>query len=225
MIDLVAYNMLDVKVILWDLGNVFIQGIHGPLFDLLCVKNNSTLDKESFNKGMYEIINNSFYGRIGLEDTWKLLQVHADIDDKSFMNIRSSVVKNNFNQGLIQEVMELKKRFTFGILSDLSQIGYSVVQNNIAHFTRQCEPKCVFISIFHGLTKLKDGHTFFNLALEKMNVSAHHVLLIDDSKKSIEKAKFLGMKGVIYQHAENDPAWETANATLKNDLAKLGIRV
>ena len=217
--------MHNVKVILWDIGNVFIQSIHGPLFDLLFTKNNTTLKREPFNKKMHEIINESFYGRIGLEDTWRKIQTYTCIDNDSFMNIRSSIKKNNFNHGLIQEVMTLKERFRFGILSDLSQIGYSVVQNNIAHFIEQCDPKCIFISIFYGLTKLKDGNKFFKIALEKMELSAQQVLLVDDSEKSIEAAKSLGIHAVVYQHSENDTSWETANITLYNDLAKLGINI
>lgn len=214
-----------IKIVLWDLGNVLIQGVHKPLFDLIFKMNNATTDRVSFDRGIYGIINESFYGRIGLEDTWRQIQTLAAIDDELFAGIRQSVEKNNFNQQLISGAMKLTEQLQFGILSDLSQIGYSVAQSNISHFIQQCERERIFISISHGLTKLKDGNKFFTLALKKMNTPPQQVLLIDDSEKSVETAKALGMRGVVFRHSEYDVSWDTANAALRDDLVTIGLNI
>ena len=78
-----------------------------------------------------------------------------------------------------------------GIISDLSQIGLSVVKTFYKDFLDFCDNELVFISVFDRMTKKADKEKYFIKIMQK--IQNQNVLFIDDEVNNIESAKKLDL--------------------------------
>ena len=204
------------SVLLWDIGNVLLEPIHGKILDDIFENRNVNMLKEEFKKLSSEVLNKSFIGKISLDETWKELFNIAKISDaKTIEKIRNVKVKRNTT--LLNYIeKDLTNNYEIGIISDLSQIGYWVVKNFYKDFLNVCDKEKIFISINTKKTKRKDKEEYF--ALIKQSVKDKSCIFIDDEISNIESAKNSGFKTILY---EANLKWEKANKKLIEDFNKL----
>ena len=204
------------SVLLWDIGNVLLEPIHGKILDDIFENRNVNMLKEEFKKLSSEVLNKSFIGKISLDETWKELFNIAKISDaKTIEKIRNVKVKRNTT--LLNYIeKDLTNNYEIGIISDLSQIGYWVVKNFYKDFLNVCDKEKIFISINTKKTKRKDKEEYF--ASIKQRVKDKSCIFIDDEISNIESAKNSGFKTILY---EANLKWEKANKKLIEDFNKL----
>ena len=204
------------SVLLWDIGNVLLEPIHGKILDDIFENRNVNMLKEEFKKLSSEVLNKSFIGKISLDETWKELFSIAKISDaKTIEKIRNVKVKRNTT--LLNYIeKDLTNNYEIGIISDLSQIGYWVVKNFYKDFLNVCDKEKIFISINTKKTKRKDKEEYF--ASIKQSVKDKSCIFIDDEISNIESAKNSGFKTILY---EANLKWEKANKKLIEDFNKL----
>ena len=204
------------SVLLWDIGNVLLEPIHGKILDDIFENRNVNMLKEEFKKLSSEVLNKSFIGKISLDETWKELFNIAKISDaKTIEKIRNVKVKRNTT--LLNYIeKDLTNNYEIGIISDLSQIGYWVVKNYYKDFLNVCDKEKIFISINTKKTKRKDKEEYF--ASIKQSVKDKSCIFIDDEISNIESAKNSGFKTILY---EANLKWEKANKKLIEDFNKL----
>ncbi len=204
------------SVLLWDIGNVLLEPIHGKILDDIFENRNVNMLKEEFKKLSSEVLNKSFIGKISLDETWKELFNIAKISDaKTIEKIRNVKVKRNTT--LLNYIeKDLTNNYEIGIISDLSQIGYWVVKNFYKDFLNVCDKEKIFISINTKKTKRKDKEEYF--ASIKQSVKDKSCIFIDDEISNIESAKNSGFKTILY---EANLKWEKANKKLIEDFNKL----
>ena len=204
------------SVLLWDIGNVLLEPIHGKILDDIFENRNVNMLKEEFKKLSSEVLNKSFIGKISLDETWKELFNIAKISDaKTIEKIRNVKVKRNTT--LLNYIeKDLTNNYEIGIISDLSQIGYWVVKNFYKDFLNVCDKEKIFISINTKKTKRKDKEEYFGSI--KQSVKDKSCIFIDDEISNIESAKNSGFKTILY---EKKIKWEKANKKLIEDFNKL----
>lgn len=206
------------KVILFDIGNVFLKPIHGEIINLIYEKKKNDLEYDEYKCEVTEILNESFEGKISLKETWERLfeLVNLNEDDKKTI-IEFSVVRN---EELIEYVTnDLSKRYSIGIISDLSQIGYNVFKNNYKELYDICDKDKVFISVDTGKTKSKNGKEYFKEVSNSLKVNPKEVCFIDDEIKNIENAKSANFNTILFESHEFN--WNIANQKMKESLKDL----
>ena len=204
------------SILFWDIGNVLLEPIHGKILNDIFENRNVNMNKEEFKKLSSEVLNESFIGKISLDETWKELFNIAKISDaKTIEKIRNVKVKRNTT--LLNYIeKDLTNNYEIGIISDLSQIGYWVVKNFYKDFLNVCDKEKIFISINTKKTKRKDKEEYF--ASIKQSVKDKSCIFIDDEISNIESAKNSGFKTILY---EANLKWEKANKKLIEDFNKL----
>jgi len=212
------------KTIFWDIGNVLIQSVHKPLFNHLLQSQKSQSPADQLHSKFSEIIDDSFYGKINLKETWDNLQQIFGIDNNKLDIIKSDIEKNNYNQKLVDKLCQLKEKYNLGIISDLSQIGYYVAIKNIGKFLQICNKELIFISTESSLTKRKEGDRLFSIITSKINISPGNTLFIDDNLKNIELANSFGMIGILYERNEDEISWDS-NKNLYYKLQNVRINL
>lgn len=210
---------MDKKIILFDLGNVFLKPIHGEIIKMLFENKKNNIDYDDYKRDVALILNDSFEGKISLEETWeklfKIVNIKEEKDDivKGFKVIR--------NEELIKYVSAaLVGKYEIGILSDLSQIGYSVFKNHYNDLYNMCDKDKVFVSVNTGKTKSKDGINYFNEVINKLKVKPSDVIFIDDEILNIENANAVKLNTILFESHEYK--WNVANEKMKEKLLKLG---
>ncbi len=204
------------SILFWDIGNVLLEPIHGKILNDIFENRNVNMNKEEFKKLSSEVLNESFIGKISLDETWKELFNIAKISDaKTIEKIRNVKVKRNTT--LLNYIeKDLTNNYEIGIISDLSQIGYWVVKNYYKDFLNVCDKEKIFISINTRKTKRKDKEEYF--CSIKQSLKDKSCIFIDDEISNIESAKNSGFKTILY---EANLKWEKANKKLIEDFNKL----
>lgn len=212
------------KIIFFDLGNVLIKEVHPSLFEAIYSKIvNPRISRQEYDKKMFSIINESFYGRLTLEATWEKIRTSIKIGSVDFFSIKESINRNNYNKELVKVVKEIKKNIAVGVLSDLSQIGLHVVKNNLGDLLELCEEKNIFLSTIYGLTKIKDGERFFDLVIESTPFETENIFFVDDNVKSVELARSKRINGILFIHDKDSDSWSESNRLLLTEFKKYGL--
>ncbi|WP_207646306.1 HAD hydrolase-like protein [Cellulosilyticum sp. I15G10I2] len=208
-----------IEVVLWDIGNVLLKTIHENLLELIFEKRKIEILRENYNNAISSILNESFYGRILLDETWtKLLDVVQIKNDDEIKEIKNSIAVNR-NEELLTFIKSLaEKGYKIGIVSDLSQIGFNTVNNYYRDFLDLCKQDMIFLSIHYNLTKVKEGPQWFKEVTEKLKVDSDKILFIDDDKKIIEVAKELGINAIHYSKDKFTDDWSSSNKDLFKQL-------
>ncbi len=216
--------MKQIDVMLWDIGNVLLQGIHEELAECIFSKRKSDLSREEFGKSLAAILDESFYGLATLDETWhRMLDLVNVTDQQEAQAIKSSIVVNR-NEALIAHLHDFRAQgYRLGIASDLSQIGLSIVMERYQDVLGICERDLVFISVYLGLTKVRDGAAWFTHVLEGLDVKPERVLFIDDDQRTISVAKGLGITSLWYPRDKAEEGWSSANDQLLVRLVELGV--
>lgn len=206
------------KVLLFDIGNVFLKPIHGEIINEIYEKRKKEIEFEKYKSEVAIILNKSFEGKISLEETWEKLFELTNLDEDDKNTIKKFSVERN--EELIKYVTnDLSKKYSIGIVSDLSQIGYSVFKNNYKELYDICDKDKVFISVNTGKTKSKNGIEYFEQIANELNTKSGDILFIDDEIKNIENAKEAKFKTILFEN--NNFNWQEANEKMKNELESI----
>lgn len=138
-------------------------------------------------------------GRLSSEQFLENLRVQLNSDKspgeilKEWKEIYAREAKE-VDQDLLNFAEKLKQKYPVYLFTDTIDIHdeYNSKRGIYEKFTR------VFKSTEEGLTKLNDD-AYINL-LNKINTPANECLLIDDLERNIQRAKGLGMQGIVYRN-------------------------
>lgn len=202
------------NIILWDIGNVLLKPIHGEILNKIFENRNNNILIEDFKKETSKILNDSFNGNISLESTWeKMFEIVKIKDNKIKHNIKNiEVVRNEELLSYIEKV--LSNQYKMGIISDLSQIGLSVVKTFYKDFLNLCDTDLIFISIFDNMTKKADKEKYFLKIMQK--IQNKNVIFVDDEINNIESAKKVGFNTILFNGGYSN--WDKANKNLIDEL-------
>ena len=202
------------NIILWDIGNVLLKPIHSEILNKIFENRNNNILIEDFKKETSKILNDSFNGNISLESTWeKMFEIVKIKDNKIKHNIKNiEVVRNEELLSYIKNV--LSNQYKMGIISDLSQIGLSVVKTFYKDFLNLCDTDLIFISIFDNMTKKADKEKYFLKIMQK--IQNKNVIFVDDEINNIESAKKVGFNTILFNGGYSN--WDKANKNLIDEL-------
>lgn len=202
------------NILLWDIGNVLLKPIHGEILNKIFENRNNNISIEEFRKETSKVLNDSFNGNISLESTWEeMFEIVKIKDNKIKHNIKNiEVVRNEELLSYIKNV--LSNQYKMGIISDLSQIGLSVVKTFYKDFLNLCDTDLIFISIFDNMTKKSDKEKYFLKIMQK--IQNKNVIFVDDEINNIESAKKVGFNTILFNGGYSN--WDKANKNLINEL-------
>ena len=133
--------------------------------------------------------------------------------------MRKSFIKNyytkefekytGFNDDVVEIVKELKKKFILAVLSNTYE--YHAKLNEKDPRFRLFD----LIIFSHRVGMRKPDREIYKHILKRLNIKPDECIFIDDLPKNVEAAKNMGIKGILFQNAEQ----------LKEDLKKLGVDV
>ena len=208
---------MDKKIILFDLGNVFLKPIHGEIIEILFKNKKNNIAYDDYKREVALILNKSFEGKISFEETWEMLFKIVNITEEKENIVKGFKIIRN--EELIKYATTvLADKYEIGILSDLSQIGYYVFSNYYNDLYGLCEDNNVFVSVKTGMTKSKDGESYFRKIVKQLNITPKNIIFIDDEINNINNAKKVGINTILFR--SRDFSWEISNEKLKEELKK-----
>lgn len=209
------------KIILFDIGNVFLKPIHGEIINTIYKHRNCNIDNEEYRDKVKLILNDSFEGKITLEQTWDklfdLVDIHK-IKERNFIEKGFNITRN---EELIKYVINtLSKKYNIGIISDLSQIGYFVFNEYYKDLYNICDKDKIFISVETGKTKSQTGKMYFDEIVNKLGINPNEIIFIDDEIHNIENASESNMNTILFESREF--TWNVANDKVIKKIEKIG---
>lgn len=209
------------KIILFDIGNVFLKPIHGEIINTIYKHRNCNIDNEEYTSKVKLILNDSFEGKITLQQTWDKLFDLVDIHQIEKRNMIENSFKITRNEELIKYVINtLSKKHNIGIISDLSQIGYFVFKKYYKDLYDICDKDKIFISVETGKTKSKNGKMYFDEIVDKLGINPNEIIFIDDEIHNIESASEAKMNTIQFESREY--TWNVANDKMKKMIEVIG---
>ena len=208
------------KIILFDIGNVFLKPIHGEIINTIYKHRNCNIDNEEYTSKVKLILNDSFEGKITLQQTWDKLFDLVDIHQIEKRNMIENSFNITRNEELIKYVINtLSKKHNIGIISDLSQIGYFVFNKYYEDLYDICDKDKIFISVETGKTKSKNGKMYFDEIVAKLGINPNEIIFIDDEIHNIESASESKMNTILFESCEY--AWNVANDKMKKMIEEI----
>lgn len=212
------------KIILFDIGNVFLKPIHEEIINTIYKHRNCNINNEEYTGKVKLILNDSFEGKITLQQTWDKLFDLVEIHQTEKRNMIENSFKIIRNEELIKYVINnLSKKCNIGIISDLSQIGYFVFKKYYEDLYDICDKDKIFISVETGKTKSKNGKILFDEIVYKLGINPNEIIFIDDEIYNIESASKSKMKTILFESREY--TWNVANDKMKKKIEEIGGEV
>lgn len=209
------------KTILFDIGNVFLKPIHGKIINTIYKHRNCNIDNEEYISKVKLILNDSFEGKITLQQTWDRLFDLVDIHQIEKRNMIENSFNITRNEELIKYVINiLSKKHNIGIISDLSQIGYFVFNRYYEDLYDICDKDKIFISVETGKTKSKNEKKYFDEIVDKLGINPNEIIFIDDEIHNIESASESKMNTILFESRKY--TWNVANDKMKKKIEEIG---
>lgn len=196
-----------ITTIIFDLSDVYIQGIYGSHTRLEKVLSVPVSDLYFDHKSFYQFL----LGQITEDEYWK------SIIKKNSWNISVDLLKKNIRKNFI-EIQGTRQ-----IIEQLKRNGYMLVllSNHAKEWAEYCEKKFSYHTLFEqtlysyqiGLSK--PDKKIFRILLKNIKKKAEECLFIDDNAKNIYIADQIGMKTIQFASPHQ----------LKNELIKKEINI
>lgn len=186
----------EIKYIICDLSDVLIKGIEGVEESLSKVlgKNVEQIREELFSYDFKPLwlgskTEEDFFEELILHNSWQITK-----DEIKYL------VRENFYEisGVREIYSLLKKDYVLILMSVIAKEWVEYLEKNFNYsnlFTY------IFYSFTIGYTKRESES--FRLVMNKLNISANNVLLIDDSLRNIRVAEEVGIKSIHFVGADN----------------------
>ena len=185
-----------IKAVIFDLGgviafndlNVFLKAFAKELkidFDLL-----KQIEKENHEK--------LILGKISVKEFCNSIRTRFDLeyDSLTLMTIWEKVYSQNvkMNTDLFGKIIEIKKKFKIGLISNLFDVTAQYHQRQKMFFYFK---PALFLSCRVGLAK--PDPKIFERAISVLGVKGSEILYIDDNEEYFKAVKKLGMKTLKFE--------------------------
>ncbi len=200
--------MKDIKLIIFDIGNVIIKFDHMITCRKLAKISNFNADQiynmlfKSPLLGIYEKgeINSRQYFRKVSE------KLNIDISFDKFYKIWADIFY--LNDGMDELIIKLAKKVRIFALSNTDQLHFKFFKNNFGVFKYMER----FILSFEQKYR-KPEEKIYRKAIKYAGLPARKIIFIDDLEENIEAFKKLGGNGIIFKGINN----------LKKELVKFNL--
>lgn len=183
-------NYQTITTIIFDLSNVYLEGILGSHKYFEKKLGISVSDEYFYNKDFKKFM----LGQITEDEYWRSV-IKENSWDISINELKNAARKNFTEIKGTREVIErLKKE------------GYTLIllSNNAREWAEYCEKKYSYHKLFkHVLYSYQAGFSkpskeIFDLLIKKLHLKPQECLFIDDYKKNILTAESLGMQAIQF---------------------------
>ena len=190
----------EIKVILFDLGNVLVDFDLNPAIKRIsrfCSKDPGTIFKLLLSSG----ITNSFEtGRLSAEEFYEKTKeaLGLKLGYASFVTIWNEVFFfSSKNRAVYHIANLLKKNYRIALLSNTNILHYKYIKDSFPIFDIFDK---VFLSFEMGA--IKPDKIIYQKAIKALGVLPEHIFYTDDRAELIDSASRLGIKSFIFTNAE-----------------------
>ena len=185
-----------IKNIIFDLGNVIVQGRPSSVLD------NLNLDTKTF-----DLLKSEFFsdwdgldkGTISLQDKYLSAKIPLDIKNEYEEILVHYYKYRILNEGLINLIHTLKdNNYRVYVLSDINHESIDYMRShprfkNIDGWLASCE---------YGTTKIEK--TLFKILFDKYHLDPAECYFIDDKSINVSIGREYGMQGYVYNNDTNE---------------------
>ncbi|MFH1511618.1 MAG: HAD family phosphatase [Candidatus Woesearchaeota archaeon] len=185
------------KAVLFDAGGVLVDfaDFGKWLFDIF-----KPQDQRKFWEEINILCLPLCRGEVTLEDFWQQLRrkYKIQLDDSSLHSVWVEKFANltKINRQVLDIALSLKPRYQIGIISN------TIPQHAEIHRTAGLYDMFDVVLLSSELQMTKDDERIFLLAAEMLNVLPQECVFIDDVKLFVNKARSVGMTGILYEGPE-----------------------
>ncbi len=202
--------LMEIKVIIFDLGGVIIEYDFSRFLKELFEPN--PFDKPDSNLILEFWQQSDVYHQGKISDEEFFHQVcdlikTCDLNQKEFFSSFNSVI-SKFNENIIKLIKEIKynKKYKILLLSNINRSHWDCLLDKKWNFIQYFDE----IILSHEIHLTKPDPKIFQHAIEKAGCNPEEILYIDDSIKNIQVAQELSLNSILYDNYE-DLIWEFRN--------------
>ena len=198
-----------IKTIIFDLGGVILKNAMRKINTLIAQE--LGLDRDYVISEVRKINPPLHKGKMSEEEFYKKFAEVLKTSPEFIKNYYTKEFEKytGFNDDVVEIVKELKKKFILAVLSNTYE--YHAKLNEKDPRFRLFD----LIIFSHRVGMRKPDREIYKHILKRLNIKPDECIFIDDLPKNVEAAKNMGIKGILFQNAEQ----------LKEDLKKLGVDV
>jgi len=202
-------KQINIKAVIFDIGRVLVEvNLTNGIFKFLNFSKNETdlkilnklLDDQAFvkfSKGM--ITAHEFYtdfiSKTGLDFSYENFKFH-------WQNIFNPI------KGMDIVTEELSKKYEIGILSDIDELHWARLKNDLSIFKKVKKP-----TLSYEVGHMKPEWEIYEIAARNVNQLPVNCLFIDDREMNVKGALDAGMQALHFTSIEK----------LQQDLSLMGI--
>lgn len=200
-----------IKAIVFDLGNVLIDFDHHIAAEKIA-RHSAKTAKEIFNLFFDSELTGLFEeGRISPEDFFSRLKaaLGLNLNYQEFLPVWNEIFFiSEKNRQVYNLTQKLKNKYKVALLSNINTLHYDFLRKNFPLFDQ-------FHNLFLSfeLKVKKPDPLIYRKVLETLKVLPQEVFYADDREDLIQKARQLGINGVVFSGIDK----------LKSDLLDYGI--
>jgi len=187
--------MSNYKIIIFDLGGIFLKNIFRELFKYL-IKNNGA-DLDVLRKAFGPIFHKWKLSEINEREFWKRFRKDAKLEisiEDLMTKIREKI---KADQKMIEYAKSLKKKFRLIAASNnTKELGHDA----IARFKLNEIFEKIYLSCDIHLSK--PDKRFFDYILKDINAKAEDCIFVDDRIGIVNEAENLGFKSILFESKE-----------------------
>lgn len=210
-------------ILFFDIGNVLNKPITKDVIIKLCKsKKSDILVEAKINEELEKIMFKSYSGDISYEDSIGELAKKLETEKKIIEKVIDEFVVER-NEELITKIKNNIDNYELGLISDLNQISWKIVQNNYKDLLTLCKPNLINISVNTGKTKRDGKEDYFRKIIKEQEAYCKKIIFIDDERNNIDSAMKSGIDAIPYGGCSLENEWSYSNRKLFYELNKREI--
>ena len=203
--------MKDIEVILFDLGGVLVELDGQPIQNSWW--NTPESSDENWKRWLTSSLSQEFEkGTIGPEEFARQAVIEFNLTISAELLLqRFEEWVLGFYPGVLEILQKLSRRYTIGVYSNITEVHWPILSNQLED-TRSVSH--YFASYKMGMAK-PDPDSYI-WVVEKMGVTPHQVLFLDDNQINIEGAQSIGINAHVVKGPVDMENFLRANQILEN---------
>ncbi len=198
----------DLKLIVFDMGKVFVHFDWEPTYVGFVNATNATLEavKDAFSDVYFPYER----GHITTQDVISHLnnKLNSRMSREEFAKIWTMTLDED--TAMTQLMKELRQEFPLYLLSNINEVSFGYLQDKF-NVSQHFEELVLSYKVGH----IKPAIEIYHEVLNRSKLPAHNCLFIDDMKENIEAAQSIGINTIHFTGIDN----------LKNKFSDLGIKI